>query len=808
MAAKQHHLMDQPERMVHLNAASLKCFEKSDFMLNNRSFDEVNTTDVHGDIPLDLSMKKPKGQDDQKHRGNTDQVTTSYSLVSVESGEKEVGTILDIKKEPEENVAIDDRILAKQGDTSTLDIKDEYTCSIPGDQASIESVSFKDKGPKRCPEAMQLKDLTLDMDDFGKGLHTCQICNTTFTKSSHLESHMKLHAHEAMRETTNRSQEEHITESKIPQTTLKIKRMKVNMNFSKKPKTKLDSSYVNQHLLKGNLPSKVENIKKNRQSNKNNIAVSPQKTLSPQIKGRKRKVEVPDLKVKKAKKIKNKITKQEASIDKNKKSDYNNDCQFGEMNNQKREKPTTIVKTAKQPKSLLQSESDIIAKYSVWEVLDANQNEVLKCTICYRTFESVLQFRHHMHGAMLNEVKKLTKNTLDQKKLRPTIKNASFLGSHCRFCNHGNYKSIKSVKYHEKYCSENEDICRNCYMFETDNKEDLAKHVQECSKLSHPAYTCPGCSVGFVIRSDYIYHKNWCFKSHQCPICHDTMSQKEFKRHAVVCFNGSNKSLICPMCNQEFDSVPLADKHRLTCFKCVACDQDFSSWCNLRDHMLVCMRQEKAGCKPRKDKLCFYCGVMFPANLGRRQADKYKRHIQQHEKDYRYSCSLCDKQFVEKYKLKIHMSVHTTERPHSCDVCGDKFKTINALANHMTFHSERKYQCQLCDASFQNPMSLTRHQVVHSGERKYKCNRCDKTFTQKSSLKRHENVHDGVRAFKCEECKISFTQRYPLTVHMEKMHAVVSSTKKKNKRENFKRRELFSSCPVNQTMEPPSHPHE
>ena len=40
-----------------------------------------------------------------------------------------------------------------------------------------------------------------------------------------------------------------------------------------------------------------------------------------------------------------------------------------------------------------------------------------------------------------------------------------------------------------------------------------------------------------------------------------------------------------------------------------------------------------------------------------------------HNKELRYTCDVCMKQFVESGNFKRHMRRHTGERPYSCGIC-------------------------------------------------------------------------------------------------------------------------------------------
>jgi len=173
---------------------------------------------------------------------------------------------------------------------------------------------------------------------------------------------------------------------------------------------------------------------------------------------------------------------------------------------------------------------------------------------------------------------------------------------------------------------------------------------------------------------------------------------------------------------------------------------------------------------------------------------KKSRKNKKHQKnlDGSYSCSFCEKTFLNSQRAKYHEQViHLGEFVTNCEYCGTQFKegiklTEHQLRKHPELLEEKlgepitKYQCELCEKCFNVKRDFDRHMKTTHGpkklpEYKFICDHCGKRFSRRTYLKSHENKAHGlgevkVRQFHCPHCPNVYSVKDHLNRHIRVIH--------------------------------------
>ncbi|XP_009575668.1 PREDICTED: zinc finger protein GLI4-like [Fulmarus glacialis] len=104
-------------------------------------------------------------------------------------------------------------------------------------------------------------------------------------------------------------------------------------------------------------------------------------------------------------------------------------------------------------------------------------------------------------------------------------------------------------------------------------------------------------------------------------------------------------------------------------------------------------------------------------------------------------------------------SSHVTRgaKPHACEFCGKAYSHQGTLQQHRRLHAgERPYECPFCAKTYtwssddRKHIAPTRHQCnTHLNNKPFPCPDCGHTFNEPLSLLRHQRGHFGATPFPC-----------------------------------------------------------
>ena len=95
----------------------------------------------------------------------------------------------------------------------------------------------------------------------------------------------------------------------------------------------------------------------------------------------------------------------------------------------------------------------------------------------------------------------------------------------------------------------------------------------------------------------------------------------------------------------------------------------------------------------------------------------------------------------------------------TCEDCGKVFTQRQNLHRHRKTHTDIKYACDQCSATFKSDRCLLQHRTAVHILTKFCCDKCSKEFTSQGNLTRHKKTHnDELAGLCCEYCEKRFVR--------------------------------------------------
>ncbi|XP_031674095.1 zinc finger protein with KRAB and SCAN domains 1-like [Oncorhynchus kisutch] len=133
----------------------------------------------------------------------------------------------------------------------------------------------------------------------------------------------------------------------------------------------------------------------------------------------------------------------------------------------------------------------------------------------------------------------------------------------------------------------------------------------------------------------------------------------------------------------------------------------------------------------------------------------------------RHLCSHCGKSFNQFVSMRRHERIHTGEKPHHCIQCGKSFNQLGNMKSHERIHTgEKPFHCSQCGKSFGESGNLNAHERIHTGEKPFHCSHCGKRFNHSGKLKEHMRLHTEENPYKCSDCGKTYYSSWSLKRHV------------------------------------------
>lgn len=298
--------------------------------------------------------------------------------------------------------------------------------------------------------------------------------------------------------------------------------------------------------------------------------------------------------------------------------------------------------------------------------------------------------------------------------------------------------SLKRTKlfhrYLRKYSGKKRYQCVNCFRRYT-RYCNLKTHMK-IHKKDH-TFNCRRCFIGFLCETQKDEHERECrLKRYNCDQCDFfTLIKQNMDHHMRVHLNEKQ-------------------------YQCDRCHVGFARSIIYQDHKRVHVKE-----------FPFTCSRCFDGFILQTEKDAHENECTFH----RYHCDRCDFVTLVKHTMNRHMRVHGAQSPSgSRSPVDDPLLNVDVEKNSLTSKSNKRietndgcsqkcakkgrkcecskmYQCNHCDRSFLNLISIRDHKKVHAKEFPYNCSRCFEGFLQLKRKDDHEKCCK-VKRYSCQQC--------------------------------------------------------
>uniref|UniRef100_A0A8D8YM65 PR domain zinc finger protein 5 n=3 Tax=Cacopsylla melanoneura TaxID=428564 RepID=A0A8D8YM65_9HEMI len=192
-------------------------------------------------------------------------------------------------------------------------------------------------------------------------------------------------------------------------------------------------------------------------------------------------------------------------------------------------------------------------------------------------------------------------------------------------------------------------------------------------------------------------------------------------------------------------------------YKCPECSCVLRDFRGLKVHLQIHNRD--------REYICSLCKKSFVRQIN---LDCHIKSV--HQKIHNFSCHLCERTFSTVANLREHMNIHIPSKKHVCEVCGQAFVHKGSLNTHKFSHGT-PFTCNHCGKNYANPLTFKTHILEnHSNLPKYVCDICGKELKTESNLQKHMVVHSNERPFICPICNASYKMKKHLRQHQRQRH--------------------------------------
>ena len=179
--------------------------------------------------------------------------------------------------------------------------------------------------------------------------------------------------------------------------------------------------------------------------------------------------------------------------------------------------------------------------------------------------------------------------------------------------------------------------------------------------------------------------------------------------------------------------------------------------------------------KVHEENKLFYCPH---GCIGAKSKENLTEHLIEYHTNGRYQCDICKSRFHREEQLTAHTILEHRGIPKF-----QSLRTLNSIESvfteppkavvHVNQSDIAKFKCHLCYREFSHKTDFDLHRKTfhENANWAYKCKVCDEGFTSKPCLANHFSmVHEKKKQYPCTLCDASFSLEQILYGHIEAFH--------------------------------------
>lgn len=139
-----------------------------------------------------------------------------------------------------------------------------------------------------------------------------------------------------------------------------------------------------------------------------------------------------------------------------------------------------------------------------------------------------------------------------------------------------------------------------------------------------------------------------------------------------------------------------------------------------------------------------------------------------------FICNICNYKCHTSEELTSHVLMHNTSQTKSeyvCKVCGEQFERAQILSHHFKVtHQKPKLICNICGCPCANETALLAHYKKHE-PKAFACDVCNAEYDNAVSLNNHIKTHATTLLYACNKCGAGFSRTSEISIHLRAVHA-------------------------------------